>query len=433
MAGYYLYTNDNQTTFTITNLATILYSIVVRLYGLVIRISAVNSAKARQWLVGRKGWRAQLKLKIQAFESDKKIWFHCASYGEFEQGRPIMEAIKKLHPNDKLVLSFFSPSGYEAFKDWKGADVIVYLPLDTKKNAKDFISIVNPSTVIFIKYEFWLHFLNQLKAKHIPTYLVSAVFKEHHPFFKWYGGIFKQTLLVFSKLFVQDQASAKLLQSIQMKHVEVVGDTRFDRVLAIKDIPFENEFIKEFKQNKKLIIAGSTWSGDEEFVLKAFKKIKDKGVKLLIAPHEIESRFIINLIKKINEIGLSYSLYTNDPSPDVEVLILDTIGLLSKLYKYADCAYVGGGFNDGLHNVLEPTVNFIPVSFYGENFHKYNEAMELLALLVAQKATTTKELKDIFKQQLFDETYLLMVKEKAKQYFIENGQVTEKVLRSMQL
>jgi len=405
---------------------------VLRLYGLFIRISAIKNPKAKQWVSGRKNWREKLKQQIKTISSQKKVWIHCASYGEFEQGRPLIEAISKQHPDYKIVLSFFSPSGYEAFKDWNGADLITYLPLDTKANAQDFIELVKPDVVIFIKYEFWLHFLSQLKNKNIPTYLVSAVFKPHHPFFKWYGGIFRKSLSVFLKLFVQDKNSALLLQEINIKNVEVVGDTRFDRVLELKQTTYENEVIAEFKSSKKLIIAGSTWPKDEDMLLKAFLKIKEKGVKLIIVPHEVEPRYTINTIKKINELGIKYALYSQDLHDEADILILDAMGLLSKIYKYADAAYVGGGFNGGLHNILEPGVFEIPVAFYGEHYVKYNEAVDLLALNVLTKVDSAKQLKETIKKQLFDETYREMVKSKVQQYFNENGHVTQKVLHSIQ-
>jgi len=356
---------------------------------------------------------------------------HCASYGEFEQGRPLIEAIRQKHPKYKIILTFFSPSGYEAFKDWAGADLVMYLPLDTKKNARDFMALLEPKMAIFIKYEFWLHFLNQLKKNAVPTYLVSAVFKAHHPFFKWYGGIFRSSLNVFLKLFVQDKASATLLQSIGIQQVQVVGDTRFDRVLELKSQAYHNAIIEAFKGDSKLIIAGSSWPKDEELILKAFNKIKDKGVKLIIAPHEVETRFTINTIKKINEYNFKYSLYMQDPATDVDVMIIDTIGVLSKLYQYADAAYVGGGFNGGLHNVLEPGVHLIPVSFYGQNYEKFNEALDLMTQNVAQTALTSKELKTVWQQQLFDADYRKLVREKLSLYFAENGQVSEKVMQGM--
>ncbi|HEX7415374.1 MAG TPA: glycosyltransferase N-terminal domain-containing protein, partial [Bacteroidia bacterium] len=211
-----------------------LYNTVILLYGLVIKIASVKKAKAKFWVNGRKNWREILSAKVSKLNTSPLVWIHCASYGEFEQGRPLIEAIKKKHPDYKILVSFFSPSGYEAFKDWEGADIICYLPLDTKRNANDFIDILKPKLVIFIKYEFWINFLFQLKEKNIPTYLVSAVFKPHHPFFKWYGHIFRKSLKTFNKLLIQDTNSGELLKSIGVTNYEVCGDTRFDRVIEIK-------------------------------------------------------------------------------------------------------------------------------------------------------------------------------------------------------
>jgi len=223
-----------------------LYNLIVRLYGLVILIASLRQTKAKQWVTGRRNWKADLLKRITELKSNKKIWVHCASYGELEQGRPLIEAIRRKHPDYVIILSFFSPSGYEAFKDWPGADLICYLPLDTRSNAKDFIKIVNPKVVLFIKYEFWVNFLFRLKKQNIPTFLVSAVFKPHHPFFRWYGGVFRRSLATFTELFIQDEASAKLLDSISVKNYEICGDTRFDRVMEIKEKFRPISFFEEF-------------------------------------------------------------------------------------------------------------------------------------------------------------------------------------------
>ena len=351
-----------------------LYNLVVRSYYLLIRLSGFRNQKAKQWVEGRKNWRNNLKHLLSNLDSGKRIWVHCASYGEFEQGRPLIEAIKLKYPHHKIILSFFSPSGYEAFKNWKDADVVCYLPLDTKSNAHDFIQLINPNTAIFIKYEFWVNFLFELKNKNIPTFLVSAVFKPHHPFFKWYGGLFKRSLRCFTKLFIQDEASGNLLKKIQITNYEVSGDTRFDRVSKIKEVHIKNEIIEQFKGNSKLIIAGSTWPGDEDLMLTAYESLKNKNVKLLMAPHEIGEKSLDITIRKLQQKGLMYALYNGDNSGinNAQVLILNTIGQLAQSYHYANCAYVGGGFENGLHNILEPAVFGIPVSFYGKDYIQYN-------------------------------------------------------------
>ncbi|MBL7911000.1 MAG: 3-deoxy-D-manno-octulosonic acid transferase [Bacteroidia bacterium] len=408
-----------------------LYNLVIYLYGLVIKLASINKLKAKQWVTGRKNWRENLCKKIAMLNSGNVLWVHCASYGEFEQGRPLIEAIKKEHPGYKIVLSFFSPSGYEAFKDWRGADLICYLPLDTKKNARDFISIVKPKASIFIKYEFWLNFLFELKKHNIPTYLVSAVFKPHHPFFRWYGGIFRRSLNTFNKLFIQDEASGKLLEKIDIKNYEVCGDTRFDRVIEVKENFKEIEQLKDFKGNKKLIIAGSTWAKDEELVLKTFLQLKDKKIKLVIVPHDIDEKYVNETVHKVKTAGLTFSLFTDKINNDDEVLIVNVMGLLSKIYFYADCSYIGGGFNSGLHNSLEPAVYGKPVTFYGKDYVKFNEAVDLInmgAAKVVEDETDLLKTFNLFLSDTFDHHQLT---NKLQAYFKTNSNTTNKVLPSI--
>jgi 3-deoxy-D-manno-octulosonic-acid transferase len=411
----------------------ILYNLVVKGYGLTIRAASLRKAKAAQWIEGRKNWRSRLISDIGANGNHPVIWVHCASYGEFEQGRPILEGLKIKYPEHKILLSFFSPSGYESFKDWPGADVICYLPLDSRENARDFITIVNPVMAVFIKYEFWLYYLRTLKKNNIPTYLVSAVFKTHHPFFKWYGDIFRRSLGTFSKLFIQDEMSGELLKSIGISNFEICGDTRFDRVLQIrqtfKDIPE----IAEFKGNSRLLIAGSTWPKDEELVLDAFKKLDDPSLKLLLVPHDVEDRFITSAVKKIKERGLSYSVFTEGIDPSSRILILNTMGMLSRSYHYADAAYIGGGFDSGLHNSLEAAVYGIPVLFYGEDYVKFNEAVELLRLGAGVKVVDSTSMAAALKQLLNDDEKRKQIKMDLNTYFQKNANSTKRILDSISL
>ena len=307
------------------------YNLVIFLYGFVIKIASVKKTKAKQWVSGRKDWRTVISEKISKLNNNPILWVHCASYGEFEQGRPLIEAVKKKHPAYKILVSFFSPSGYEAFKDWDGADIICYLPLDTKQNAKDFIEIVKPKTVVFIKYEFWLNFLFQLKEKGVPTFLVSAVFKPHHPFFKWYGHIFRKSLKTFDTLLLQDDNSGNLLKSIGVTNYEVCGDTRFDRVLQIKANFKPISQIEKFKGNSKLIIAGSTYKKDVDLILNAFIQLKDLNVKLIIVPHLVDDKSIEETTSQLNEYKVSYSLFTQYTNSQPQVLVVNTMGLLSKM------------------------------------------------------------------------------------------------------
>lgn len=411
----------------------VVYNSIIRGYGLIIKIASLKKQKAAQWVAGRKHWKQHLAEKISALPAGERVWVHCASYGEFEQGRPLIEAIKQQHPNHKIILTFFSPSGYEPFKNWSGADVICYLPLDTKANARNFIELVKPKAAIFIKYEFWVNFLFQLKKQNIPTFLVSAVFKPHHPFFKWYGGLFRKSLATFSRLFIQDEASARLLDSIDIKNYEVCGDTRFDRVLAIRDSFTPIAFFEAFCRNKKIVIGGSTWPKDDEFLIEAFKNINDPELKLLIVPHNVDAKSIANIEQLLQKNNLNYTRYSRQEiNPLAGIMIVDAMGLLSKLYHYATVAYIGGGFNSGIHNCLEPAVHLKPVIFYGgDDYHKYNEAVDLLEMGTAKNVSTVSELQQAIQGYLNDPQHTIEALLTA--YFAKNSGTTKKVLNYIKL
>lgn len=409
------------------------YNLVIFLYGFVIKIASVKKQKAKYWVNGRKNWRKIIFNKVAKLNREQLVWIHCASYGEFEQGRPLIEAIKKKRPDYKILVSFFSPSGYEAFKDWDGADIICYLPLDTKRNAKDFIEIVKPKTVIFIKYEFWLNFLFRLKEKSVPTFLVSAIFKPHHPFFKWYGHIFRKSLKTFNKLLLQDEKSGELLKTIGVTNYEVFGDTRFDRVLEIKKNFKPIPQIVSFKGNSKLIIAGSTYQKDVDLILNAFTKLKNTNTKLILVPHNIDDNSISETVNQLKEHQVNYSLYTESINNEAQVLVVNTMGLLSKMYYYADCAYIGGCFDSGLHNTLEPSVYGIPITFYGNDYEKYNEAVDLIKLGTAVNVANSEELLDVFDTFLGNNYPINEVKEKLNTYFESNANVTAKVLAAINI
>ncbi len=410
----------------------LLYNLVIRLYAFFIHLAAFKNEKAKCWVTGRNNWDSLLAKKVNLHKNKKRIWFHCASLGEFEQGRPLMEAIKKQNPNICIVLSFFSPSGYEVQKNYQTADVITYLPLDTKKNAERFLEIVEPNQIVFIKYEFWVNFLNAIKKRGMDAYLVSAVFKPHHPFFKWYGKIFINSLKAFKILFVQDQNSFNLISNLGFKNVKISGDTRFDRVLEIRNNFKEMKEIEDFKNTNLLLVAGSTWPDDCELVLNAYVKLKNEGVKLIIAPHEIDENSIQKTIQYIKNVNLSYSLFTNEINKQSQVLILNTMGFLSRVYAYADAAYIGGGFNDGIHNCLEAAVFNIPVSFYGDSYKKYVEAEALINMNVATDVYTDTELANLWKVSLTAE-FKASIKNKLENYFAENATATAKVLAEMRM
>jgi 3-deoxy-D-manno-octulosonic-acid transferase len=408
----------------------LLYNLVVLAYGLLIKLASLRSEKAAQWTDGRRRWREKLRAGLKKTEGNEIVWIHCASYGEFEQGRPLIEAIRSAHPEKKILLSFFSPSGYEAFSSWEGADIVTYLPLDSRSNAKDFIQLVKPAAAIFIKYEFWLHFLRELKAQKVPAYLVSAVFKSHHPFFKWYGGIFRRSLHVFSHIFLQDSDSQKRLRAIGIDNTSVCGDTRFDRVLEIRKKFEPVGEIEAFKGSGSLIVAGSTWPGDTGMILEAFNRLGRNGLKLLIVPHQIDKRSIAQTRKQLDSAGISYSVFSTGVNYRSQALILDTMGMLSRSYHYADCAYIGGGFDGGIHNTLEPAVYEVPVTFFGKSYLRFVEARSLTGIGAARSCKDSGELAEAFNFFLDLET-----REKLapviRRYFSENANCTARIMERL--
>lgn len=409
-----------------------IYNFVILLYGVIIKLASIKNPKAKLWASGRKNWQNYYTQKIADLKTDKIIWIHCASYGEYEQGRPLIESIKNIHPHYKIVLTFFSPSGYEEVKTWKGAEIIGYLPLDTRKNANEFLSIVKPQAAIFIKYEFWLNFLFELKQQNIKTYLVSAVFKTHHPFFKWYGSIFRKSLETFNILFIQDHRSAELLESIGIKNYKVSGDTRFDRVIEIREQFTPLPFIEKFCGTSKVIIAGSTYKEDHEVLIDALPVLNNKDVKLILVPHEVTESGIQQLILLLNKKQISFSLYSKQKPGGEQVLIVDSFGLLSKLYYYCDVAYIGGGFGNGIHNCLEAAVYLKPVIFAGNTHHKYNEAVELLNMKVAGNILNTDDAIKEFNYFL-DNSDNEALQHTLQNYFNENSGTTQKVLSALNL
>ena len=366
-----------------------LYSLGIRFYYLLILVVSAFSKKAKLWITGRKKWDEQLRKTID--NNKPTAWFHCASLGEFEQGRPIIEAYAQKYPTHQIVVTFFSPSGYEIRKNYPTATHVCYLPLDTQRNAKRFISIVKPKIVFFIKYEFWFHFLNRLRKENIPTYLVSAIFRPKQIFFRWYGGWNRKMLSCFTHLYLQNSESKALLESIGVTNTTVAGDTRFDRVYATAKAANSIPMLDEFCTDSTIIVAGSTWPKDEELLLDNASLFKT-DVKLIIAPHEIHSARIEELIKGF---GIKCARYTSTQNHDLSqarVLFIDTIGLLASAYKYGSIAYIGGGFGVGIHNTLEPATFGIPVVF-GPNYGKFREAKELIAQKAAFSINSSDELR----------------------------------------
>jgi 3-deoxy-D-manno-octulosonic-acid transferase len=326
---------------------------------------------------GRKEVFTILERKIAP--QDQTIWFHAASLGEYEQGLPVIEKIKDKYPNHKIVVTFFSPSGYEVRKNNTVADATVYLPLDTPKNAKKFLKIVHPELVFFIKYEFWINYLHQLQNQKIPTYLISGIFREKQLFFKWYGGFYRKALDTFTHFFVQNKNSKNLITQLGKTNVTVSGDTRFDRVVTILEKDNTLDFIAQFKNNKTTIVIGSSWPKDEALLVEYINTCTE-DVKFIIAPHNIKTEQIQQLKSSITKKTILFSDKENTDLSQYEVFIIDTIGILTKIYSYGDIAYVGGGFgNPGVHNLLEPATFGIPIVI-GPNYSHFDEAIKLVNL-----------------------------------------------------
>jgi len=354
-----------------------IYNFILLFASQLLKILALFSPKLNLFVKGRKSVFEILKNNIQEF--DKTIWFHAASLGEYEQGLPVIEKVKQNYPNHKIIITFFSPSGYEVQKNNTVADVTVYLPLDTISNAKQFLKVVRPEMVFFIKYEFWPNYLKELRNQNIKTYLISGVFRKNQAFFKWYGRFYRNALKTFTYFFVQNETSKKLLQSIGFENVKISGDTRFDRVVAILEKDNTLDFIEQFKNNQTTIVIGSSWPKDEELLVNFINQAAD-NVKFIIAPHNIDKNQILNLKTQISKKTILFSKKDNDDVSNYAVFIIDTIGILTKIYSYADIAYVGGGFgNPGVHNVLEPATFGIPI-IMGPNYSHFAEAIALVGL-----------------------------------------------------
>ena len=341
----------------------------------IVKLVALFSPKIKLFVEGRKTVFQSLESKISS--SDKTIWFHAASLGEYEQGLPVMEKIKNQYQNHKIVVTFFSPSGYEVRKNNSMADACVYLPLDTKSNAQKFLKLVHPDLVFFIKYEYWPNYLNELKKLNIKTYLISGIFRENQAFFKWYGGFYRNALKAFDYFFVQNENSKKLMQSLGFNNVKISGDTRFDRVVSILERDNSLDFMEHFKNNTITIVIGSSWPKDESLLVNFINQTNEK-VKFIIAPHNIKADQIQELQNSITKKTVLFSEKENTDLSNYDVLIVDTIGILTKIYSYADIAYVGGGFgNPGVHNILEPAIFGIPI-VVGPNYNHFAEATALV-------------------------------------------------------
>jgi len=436
-------------------LGKILYHLFIFSYAIGARLISPWNAKAKQWLAGRKQF-PQLP-----DNSRQCIWMHCASLGEFEQGRPLLEKIKTIYPNQKIVLTFFSPSGYEVMKNYAGVDHIFYLPMDGKANADKFIKAINPGLVLWVKYEYWFYYLTALKASNIPVLMVSGLFRESQPFFKWYGAIWRQMLGCYTQFFMQNQESVDLLKSLGFdQQLSITGDTRFDRVIEIAERFEPMPLIAAFCGNSKVIVAGSTWEDDEAELVHYVRQHPE--IKFIIAPHEINAENLASVKKEFPQ-SIFYSELVNgspqtvddgrakdealhpDQTSDIKhqtsdindhqspnTLIIDNIGMLSRLYHYAHIAYVGGGFaEDGIHNVIEPAVHGKPVIF-GPEYEKFAEAVELVELGVGISIGNALELEKVLDDLLRNLVTMQLKSSTARSYVYSKAGATQKVMDYIQ-
>jgi 3-deoxy-D-manno-octulosonic-acid transferase len=373
------------------------YNIGIRFYWLAAWIISPWNTKAKLWIQGRRGWMERLQQALNP--KDPVIWFHCSSLGEFEQGRPVLEAFRTRFPEHLILLTFFSPSGYEKRKNYPGADHVMYLPLDTRRNARKLMDSISVEMALFIKYEFWHHFLNRLKSKEVPIFLVSGNFRPTQLFFKWYGGWYRKFLDCFTHIFVQKKDSEVLLRGIGFDRVTVAGDTRFDRVHELVKSEYRNETLARFTQGQDVVVAGSTWEKDEQILEYAFHKLPEK-TRWIIAPHELSEANLRHLIRRFPSSVLFSQLGTEIPS-QVRVVIVDTIGQLSYLYRFGTISYIGGGFGKGIHNTLEPATYGLPVLF-GPAYDKFAEALDLIQLGGAFPVHDEESLLSTIREQLDD-------------------------------
>ncbi len=407
---------------------TLIYKTGIFLYSILIRIFSVFNEKAKLFVSGRRNWEEKLHQKID--KRAKYIWFHCSSLGEFEQGRPVIEELKKQFPEYKIILTFFSPSGYEIRKNYPFADIVAYLPIDTKSNARSFLNIVNPEKAFFVKYEFWYFYITELKKRRIPLYIISAIFRENQQFFnntpwgKWY----RKMLSEIEHLFVQNEKSGELLKTIGIKNFTVSGDTRFDRVAAIAEGSKELPIVEKFRGNSCLIVAGSTWKPDEELLSEFINQ--GEGIKFVIAPHEVSAGNINRVHQLLKKPVISYSKATLSEIGSYQVLIIDSIGILSSVYRYGNIAYIGGGFGVGIHNILEAATFGLPVIF-GPNFKKFKEAVDLSSEGGAVPVSNYNELRNALNNLVNNKSALIKASEICRKFVAKNVGSTKHIVKKV--
>ena len=405
-----------------------IYNLGIHIYQLGIRLAGLFSDKPAKMVKGHREAYDLLKNKID--RNARYIWFHAASLGEFEQGRPLIERIRKEYPQYKILQTFFSPSGYEVRKNYDGADIVCYLPMDTPGNAKKFVDLVNPSMAFFVKYEFWQNYLNALYHKGIPVYSVSSIFRPNQIFFRWYGKSYRQVLKTFEHLFVQNEESKKLLENIGVMNTTVVGDTRFDRVLDICAAAKQLPLVQKFKGNALTFVAGSSWGPDEDIFIRYFNAHPE--MKLIIAPHVVNDSHMKEIMSKLQRPCIRYTQATEENVQQADCLIIDCYGLLSSIYRYGEISYIGGGFGVGIHNVLEAAVYSIPVIF-GPNNKKFREAQHLLANKGGFEINGYENFEVLMDKFLTDEAYLQASGQAAGDYVKNNSGAMEKIMDYVKL
>ncbi len=407
----------------------LLYNISIFFYKYGIHFAALWNKKARQWKEGRKD--IFQKIKTQLTGNQQIIWVHCASLGEFEQGRPLIEKIKTTLPHYKIFLTFYSPSGYQIRKDYPLADYIFYLPADSKSNAKRFLELVQPEIAIFVKYEFWYHYLHQLHQREIPTFLISAVFRKDQIFFKSYGNFFKNMLSFFNHIFVQNETSKTLLLQKEIKHVTLAGDTRVDRVLQIQKEAKSYGIIEAFRGTSELVIGGSTWPPDEDILVKWIQAQKGFRWKFIIAPHDISESHLQEIESKLTINSIRFSKANAFNSTAARVMIIDNIGMLSSIYQYGKIAMIGGGFGAGIHNTLEPIAFGLPVIF-GEKYQKFEEANYLVKSGGGFSISNFSDFEKMM-TQLENDSFYKNASQEARNYVHQNQGATDLIFNSLPL
>lgn len=398
------------------------YHLFIAIYAFLARIYALFNKKASLLVKGQAEAYGLLRSKV--VPGKQYIWFHAASLGEFEQGRPLMEKIRAAYPNYGILLTFFSPSGYEVRKNYEGADIVCYLPFDRLKNVRKFLDLTHPCMAFFIKYEFWKNYLDELHRRQVPVYSVSSIFRANQVFFKSYAKNYAKVLDNFTHLFVQNEESKRLLSTIGIEKVTVVGDTRFDRVLQIREAAKELPLVEAFKAGQLTFVAGSSWQPDEDLFIEYFNAHPE--VKLIIAPHVIAEEHLTEIIGKLKRPYVRYTQATMENVREANCLIIDCFGLLSSIYRYGEIAYIGGGFGVGIHNTVEAAVYGIPVIF-GPKYQKFMEAIQLLKSKGAFSIQNYEELKTLLDHLLSDKDFLAQSGQKAGDYVLSRSGATKQI------